>query len=157
MGQPGSVSEYKVKAVFLYNFTHFIDWPESVFDDEYSPFIIGVIGSNPFGNNLEEAIAGERLRSHIMRVQYFDSVDEIIDCHILYINTRDPDEMKRILAGVAKRSILTVSDTPNFIRWGGMVRFFTEESKIRLEINNTLAKARAIKISSKLLRVAIVQ
>ncbi|MEO5905747.1 MAG: YfiR family protein [Saprospiraceae bacterium] len=150
-------SEYKLKAVFIYNFIHFIDWPESTFEDSYDAFIIGIVGGDPFGTYIDEAVAGERIKSHRIIVERFNEAEDIEKCHILFINTHDPDETKRILNVTASRNILTVSDTPNFIRWGGMVRFFTEADRIRLEINNTLARARELKISSKLLRVAIVQ
>ena len=155
--QLATASEYKVKAVFLFNFTHFIDWPEEAFEDGYSPFVIGMIGGDPFGTFLEQAVSGERINAHVIRIERYDNIQDIKACHILYVNTRDPEEIKRILAAVSNRSILTVGDTPNFIRWGGMVRFYTQESKIKLEINNTLARSRQLKISSKLLRVATVQ
>lgn len=156
-GQALTAAEYKVKAVFIYNFIHFIDWPESTFEDSYDPFVIGIVGGDPFGTYIDEAVKGERIKAHRISVERFKDAADIKKCHILYINTHDPDETKKILNVASKKHILTVSDTPNFIRWGGMVRFFTEENKIRLEINNTLAKARELKISSKLLRVAIVQ
>lgn len=151
------VPEYKIKAVFLYNFTHFIDWPADAFESEYSPFIIGIIGHDPFGTFLEDAIEGERLKTHIIRLEHYTDISEVNKCHILYVGSSNPDDIRRIINAVGRKSILTVSDTPNFIRLGGMVRFFTEENKIRLEINNTLAKTRDLSISSKLLRVATVQ
>ena len=147
-------SEYQVKAVFLYNFTHFIDWPPASFDSPYAPFIIGVAGNDPFGAALEAAVQGERIGSHLIRIEHYKSAGEIGRCHILYVGSQDPDEIKNILSVVNGRNILTVGDTPNFIRWGGMIRFYTEENKIRLQINNTAAKTARLKISSKLLRVS---
>lgn len=152
-----SASEYQLKAVFIYNFSHFIDWPETSFETSYAPFVIGIIGRDPFGPYLEQAIKNERIRSHIMEVKHFDNVLEANKCHMLYINLQDPEEIKQALAAVSGRPILTVGDSPNFVRWGGLVRFYTEENRIRLEINNTVAKARKLQISSKLLRVATVQ
>ena len=152
--QSNVAKEYQIKAVFLYNFTHFIDWPNEAFEYQYSPFIIGIIGNDPFGPFIEATIEGERIGSHVIRSQRYKSISEIKDCHILYIASKDPDEIKRILKAVEGKNILTVGDTPNFTRWGGMIRFYTEEGKIRLQINNTVAKAEGLKISSKLLRVA---
>ena len=152
--QTAAPKEYQIKAVFLYNFTHFINWPEEAFENQYAPFIIGIVGKDPFGPALADAIADERIGSHLIRIKRFNSIKEIEKCHILYIGTPDPDEIKSILSAVAKQNILTVSDSPNFIRWGGMIRFYTDQNKIRLQINNTLAKAAGLKISSKLLRVS---
>src|SRR6185295_17077931 len=52
-------SEYQVKAVFLFNFTQFVDWPAQSFADARAPFVIGVLGRDPFGSALDEAVRGE--------------------------------------------------------------------------------------------------
>lgn len=152
-----SASEYKIKAVFLYNFTHFVELPPQSFDDLYSPLIIGIIGGDPFGPFIDEAVADERVKTHIIKVKRYADISEMEKCNILYINEQDPEAIRHILSTVADKSILTVSDTPNFIRWGGLIRFYTENNNIRLEINNTAARRKEITISSKLLRVATVQ
>lgn len=152
--QTETTPEYQVKSVFLYNFTHFVEWPVYAFESNYSPFVIGVIGGDPFGTYLDQTIAEERTGSHIIRVVRYNSIKDIGACHILYVAAQDPEEIREILQAVSQRPILTVGDTPNFTRWGGMVRFYTEAGKIRLQVNNTLAKENGLKISSKLLRVA---
>lgn len=152
--QTSNASEHQVKAVFLYNFSHFVDWPADAFESPYEFFIIGVIGNDPFGNALEAAVEGERIGTHVIRIQRYDDVSQIRNCHILFVAEHDPDEVRRIINTTSGKPILTVGDTPNFIRWGGMIRFYTEENKIRLQINNTAAKNALLKISSKLLRVS---
>lgn len=152
--QTGYASEYQVKAVFLYNFTQFVDWPPRAFEGSYDPIVIGIVGKNPFGPYIEAAVSGERIGSRILRVEYFASARDITNCHILFVGTEDPDEIRRILRVAEQKNILTVGDNPNFVRWGGIIRFYTEENKIRLHINNTAAKAAGLRISSKLLRVA---
>lgn len=152
--QSSSAKEYQIKAVFLYNFTHFIDWPPTAFESSYAPFVIGIIGNDPFGSYLDAAVESERIGTHLIKLNRYSSVADIQKCHILYVASNDPEEIKRILQSVNGKNVLTVGDTPNFIRWGGMVRFFKEENKIRLQINNTVAKSARLKISSKLLRVA---
>ena len=152
--QSATASEYQVKAVFIYNFTHFINWPEKAFDSQYDSFVIGIIGNDPIAQYVETAIANERVGSHVLRFERFNSIEDIGKCHILYVASKDPDEIREILEKVNGKNILTVGDTPNFVRWGGMVRFYTEEGRIRLQINNTIAKEEGLKISSKLLRVA---
>ena len=147
-------AEYQLKAVFLYNFTRFIDWPVDAFDSPYTPFVIGIIGDDPFVPFVQAAVHGERLGTHLIHLKRFESIDQIEDCHILYIASKNPDELKSMIKDVSGKNILTVGDAPNFARYGGMIRFYTEQSKIRLQINNTAAKAEGLKISSKLLRVA---
>jgi hypothetical protein len=62
--QDAVLPEYKVKSVFIFNFTKFVDWPSTSFESEDSPFIIGIIGNNPFGNYLEETVLGEKVGPH---------------------------------------------------------------------------------------------
>lgn len=145
---------YQVKAVFLYNFTRFVDWPSTTFTSPQDTFTIGILGKDPFGSYIDETVTGEKLGTHPIKIERYENLKDLINCQILYINIPDQEYVKSILAATSKLSILTVSDEPDFNRWGGMVRFFTESNKIRLEINTNVSKAAQLEISSKLLSVA---
>lgn len=152
--QTGRASEYRVKAVFLFNFAQFVDWPADAFPDSTAPFVIGVLGSDPFGDLLDQTVSGEQLRGRPFQVRRYQTVDEIKACHILFIHQPDGDRMGEILSRLRDRPILTVSDDADFADQGGMVRFVNDRSHIRLEINPGAAQAANLTISSKLLRVA---
>ena len=152
--QNATPAEYQVKAVFLYNFTKFIDWPSTVFRTPSDPFIIGIIGNDPFGSYLDETVAGEKFGTHPIQVKRFSDAHSASDCQILYIGSHDQEFTKRVLSEVASKSVLTVSDIPSYYRWEGIVRFVTENNKIRLHINLEQSRASDLVISSKLLSVA---
>ncbi|MBK6399250.1 MAG: YfiR family protein [Bacteroidetes bacterium] len=152
--QKGANSEAKIKAVFLYNFTRFVEWPARSFSSETAPFVIGIIGEDPFGAYIEQAIVGEKVNSHPIVIRRFNSIAEIEDCHILFVNLHDGGMIKQVVAHVSGKNILTVSDANNFAGWGGIIRFYSEESKVKIEINTTAAKAAQLSISSKLLSVS---
>jgi len=152
--QDKTAAEYQVKAIFLYNFTQFIDWPETAFNKPDDPFVIGIIGDDPFGSYLDEAIAGEKIGNHPIKVKRFNDLRKISGCHMLYINSSDEDWVGSILTLVSGKNILTVGDAPSFNKWGGIIRFYNEENKIRLQINVAGSKAAQLSISSKLLSVA---
>src|SRR5688572_6563589 len=67
--------EYQLKAVFLYNFTQFVEWPEQTFTSSQAPMVIGILGPDPFGNYLEEIIAGERINGHPLLIKRFKTVE----------------------------------------------------------------------------------
>lgn len=149
--KPGA-REYQIKAVFLFNFAQFVEWPAASFK-ETNNIVIGVLGNDPFGNYLEETIRGEQVGGHPLVVYRFKQIEDVKVCHILFMNV--PDNMvKQTVAGLKSRSILTVSDAAGFTQHGGMIRFFTEEKKTRIRINLTAAKSAELTISSKLLRLA---
>ena len=81
-------------------------------------------------------------------------MDEVKKCQILFINISNKEQLDQVFKSLEGRSILTVGDSRNFIRQGGMVRFFTENDKIKFQINAEAAKAAGLTISSKLLRLA---
>ncbi|MCW3083138.1 MAG: YfiR family protein [Bacteroidetes bacterium] len=151
--QPSS-RESQVKAVFLFNFTQFIEWPAKTFPDAESPLIIGILGDDPFGNYLEQATTNEKINSHPLIIQHYKTVDEIKKCHILFVNISNKEQLDLVFKSLEGKSILTVGDSRNFIRQGGMIRFFTDNDKIKFQINVEVAKAAGLTISSKLLRLA---
>jgi len=87
-------------------------------------------------------------------IKRFQHVNDIKNCHILFISAKEAGRVKDILSAVQNRSILTVSDMRNFTNAGGMISFFTKDNKIKLMINPAAARAAELNISSKLLRVA---
>lgn len=145
---------YRVKAVFLYNFAQFVTWPEKAFAKADSPLVIGVLGRDPFGRILDETVRGEVVNGRKLEVRRFRSVTEVKECHILFISPSEQPRMLPILDALQGRSILTVGETEQFAINGGVIRFLSEQNKIRFRINTEAAEAAGLTISSKLLRLA---
>jgi hypothetical protein len=153
-GQAATASDVQVKAVFLFNFAQFVDWPPDALPDSQAPLVIGILGGDPFGDVLDATVRGERRGARPFVVQRYQRVDDITRCDILFINRSAGDAPEEILARLKNRPILTVSDADRFAERGGMIRFVTDRSRIRLQINPLAAEAAHLTISSKLLRVA---
>jgi hypothetical protein len=147
-------TEYDIKAVFLYNFSHFVEWPQEAFNGSDAPFVIGILGEDPFRSYIDKTVEGEKVNGHSIVIKRFQHVNDIKNCHILFISAKEAGRVKDILSAVQNRSILTVSDMRNFTNAGGMISFFTKDNKIKLMINPAAARAAELNISSKLLRVA---
>ena len=144
----------QVEAVFLFYFSQFVGWPPSAFPGPQSPIVIGVLGNDPFGGALDEAVAGERVNGRPVVVQRLRSVDEASGCQILYISSSEAAQLPQILGALKGHNILTVSDAGRFAQSGGMIRFVLIDSHVRLRINAHAAQAAGLTLSSKLLRVA---
>jgi hypothetical protein len=146
--------EYQVKAVFLFNFAQFVEWPPQSFENAAAPFVIGVLGTDPFGAALEGAVRGETVEGRTFVIERYRSVTEIRHCQILFISRSEAGHIEDISAALAGHSILTVSDIEDSAQRGVMIRFVAESNRIRLRINADAAKAAGLSISSKLLRPA---
>lgn len=150
-------TEYQVKAVFLFNFSQFVDWPPPAFSHQQAPLGICVLGSDPFGTGLDEIVRGESVNGRPLSVRRYGRVEDVADaCHILFIGRSERERSAQILASLQGRSILTVGDFEGFARAGGVIRFVTVGNKIRLHVNLEAAKAANLTISSKLLRPAYI-
>lgn len=153
-GQTAPSPEYQLKAVFLFNFAQFVEWPPSAFPDSTTPLIIGVLGEDPFGPYLDETVRDEKVNDRPLVVRRYRDVDEITTCHILFVSRREKARLGAILGSLKGRSVLTVSDADRFASQGGMIRFVTERGRIRLRVNLEAAQAAHLTLSSKLLRPA---
>ncbi|MEO6005639.1 MAG: YfiR family protein [Opitutus sp.] len=146
--------EYQIKAVFLFNFAQFVEWPTDAFASAQAPIVIGIFGLDPFEDYLDELVKGEHVGSRPLLVHRYKTREEIAGCHILFVSRSEEAEVRSLLDHLKRRPILTISDVDTFTREGGIIRFATENGKIRLKINVEVAKASGLAISSKILRPA---
>jgi hypothetical protein len=147
-------SEYEVKAVFLFNFSQFVSWPPAAFDKSDAPMIIAVLGTDPFGRELDSVVKGEHVGGHPIEVRRYQDVSEIKDCHILFIDRSETSSLGAIVDALRGRSILTVSDIDDAARAGVMIDLVKLNDRIRMRINLAAARASGLTISSQLLRPA---
>ena len=147
--------EYRVKAAFLWNFAKFIQWPTNAFTKDAAPFVIGVLGENPFGEDLERTVRGKQINTHPIEVKAFRAVPEAKQCHMLFVSNSETNRLTDLFKSLRGSPILTVGETEQFADAGGMINFVFEGNKIRFQINDDAARAADLKISSKLLSLAV--
>lgn len=146
--------EYPLKAVFLLNFAQFTDWPTNAFAASDSPLVIGVLGDDPFGALLDDAVRGETMNGRKFVVERYRRVEDIKTCHILFISQSEIKRLDKTVENLKGKPILTVSEIDGSAYRGVCVRFITENNKIHLRINTDALQAAKLTMSSKLLRVA---
>ncbi|MEE4248694.1 MAG: YfiR family protein, partial [Kangiellaceae bacterium] len=100
-------NEYQLKAVFLYNFANFINWPSTAFADENSPFLICVLGDDPFQEDLDLTIEDQEARGRALEVARFEGYDEVAPCHILFISESQQFNLAEIYRFTCQYPILT--------------------------------------------------
>ncbi|HXS97354.1 MAG TPA: YfiR family protein [Candidatus Limnocylindrales bacterium] len=150
--KPEEPSEYKVKAAFLMNFTKFVEWPPSAFADSSSPLTICVIGDDPFGSDLDQAVEGETAGGRRLAVQRMRRTPAPKTCQVLFIPRNEKGTAELLQA--AGPGVLTVGDRDNFLSEGGMVTFVLHARHVRFDINLPAASKAGLTISARLLAVA---
>jgi len=150
----GPDKEHRIQAVFLFNFAQFVDWPESAFRGPKDPLVVGILGDDPFDDFLDEVVKGESVRDHPIVVKRFKRLEDITDCHVLFIGANEAARLDGLVASLKDRKILTVGESRDFLQQGGMIRFVEEDGKVRFKINLEAVQGADLSVSSKLLKVA---
>lgn len=145
--------EYQVKAVYLYNFGRFVEWPAAAAGSDNS-FTICILGRDPFGAVLDTTLSGEAVGNLKLVAKRISSLREAVACRILFISSSEAARAREVLAHVEKLPVLTVSDMPGFTGNGGMIQFVLKENKVRFEVNLAAADKAGLSFSSQLLKVA---
>jgi hypothetical protein len=159
-GLPGGLwaaavlTEYEVKAGFLYHFGWFVEWPAAAVQAQAPAFTIGVLGTPPFGAVLDDVMRGKSIRDRPVVVKYYRRVEEAISSPILFISASEESQLSEILAGLGGASVLTVSDIVHFAERGGMIGLRLVSQKLRFDINLDATERAGLKLSSQLLRLA---
>lgn len=153
--QQARPGEYQVKAAYLYNFSRFIEWPPLPAADKDEPFVICVLGKDPFGSVLDATLSGEGIAGQSLVARRLSKLQDALACRILFVGASEEDHLKEIFAVLGKSSVLTVSDIPRFSERGGMIEFVLKGDKVRFEVNVSNAADAGLTVSSDLLKVAI--
>jgi hypothetical protein len=154
LGADVSFSEYQVKALFLFNFAKYVDWPAEAFSSGTSPIIIGIVGQDNFADNLKHAVEGKSINGRSIVIKHIASDAELGGCHVLFISSSENSRFEAILGKTSTLPVLTVSEREQSSRKSAIVNFILAEKKVRLEIDLDAARQTNLRISSKLLRVA---
>lgn len=154
-------SEYFVKAVYLFNFIKFIEWPGQYALSQRGEANVCIAGKDPFGAELQyiEKASTDKLKLKILRGV---SDDQMKECHMLFISTSEEGRLGDILAQLRALPVVTVSEIPGFADRGGMIGFVNVEKniglfskeQIRLEINKKAASGVNLRVDANLLEIA---
>lgn len=147
--------EHQVKAAFLYNFARFVEWPPDAPEGDGS-FVIGVFGPDATSRALEATVEGKSVGGRTIQVRPVKSQDEARQCHMLFVGSEASDQLRPMLKAVRGSAVLTVGDSEAFAREGGIVNFVMQDHHVRFAVNTDAAARAGLKISSKLLQLAII-
>jgi hypothetical protein len=141
-----------VKASFLYKLASFVDWPANSFASNFDPFVICVVGKDPFGPVLDRAVAGQRAGSRMIVVKRLARAPRDSGCQIMYLGGSTAQPVKDALDAVHATPVLTVTDEASA---AGVIDFALDKGTVRLRVDNQLAAEDGLSISSKLLGLAM--
>ncbi len=153
-GQTGGTTGYEVKAAFLFNFAKFIEWSPDAFATPQSPFVICVLGQDPFGNILDDTLQGKTVGERAFTVQRLKDKADIRHCHMVFVSYFESAHLAEIVESLRGAHVLLAGESNNFAAAGGTIEFTLEDSHVHFTINTDAANRSGLKFSSKLLALA---
>ena len=155
-GQSSGVAEYDVKATFLYDFAKFVDWPANTTASNRSPFVLCIVGADPFGSALDRIVRGQRIDQHEIVIRRVRNSDDLTVCQIAFVSRAENKNLSGILDRLKGSSTLVVGDAQDFARRGGGIQLYLEDNAVHFSINVDSVQRSHLAISSNVLALATI-
>jgi len=152
--QDSRPTDYQVKAAYLTNLGRFVNQWSAKTGSPDETFDICVLGQDPFGPDLDRAVKGEKIGASPLAAKRIPAPQDVAGCRVLYISGSGDTQLSAVLAALGTAPVLTVSDSPDFVKRGGMIQLVLDGDHVRFEINIAAARRAGLTLSSELLKLA---
>lgn len=146
--------ETEVRAVYLYNFARYFEWPAAAFPRADTPIRICVQASDGFAAALARAVAGETINGRRLEAVRLRPSANRRGCHLVYLSATNGGRVAASLAPLKGQPLLTVGEDDRFLEHGGMIRFRRIDNRVRFDINLGAVRRSGLNVSARLLGVA---
>jgi hypothetical protein len=143
---------FRVQAMYIYNFTRYVNWPAEY---EATSFVIGILGECEVVEELRAFTRGKKVGNKPITVVCFNNVSDITQCHILYVPHHKSEDINKIQSKVSKSNSLIICETPGSINAGAAISFIYTENKLKFELNSENANKYGLTVSSTLCNMAM--
>ncbi len=143
--------ETAVKAAYLYKFAPFVGWPQAA-GRTGQPFVVCVVGADPFGAVLDRAVAGQKVGDRPIAIRRLAAAAHDSPCEIAFLGGSRAQSVKDELAALYGAPVLTVTDGSPVT---GVIDFALTQGRVRFRVDDQVAAEDGLTISSKLLGLAI--
>lgn len=152
--QYSGFKDYNVLASFVYNLTQNVELPNNKGSTN-----LCTISGNPVDKvpSILKKIFNAKKEQDIKVLSYSNiyEVKNIRICDYIYISTSERKDISKIIERTQNLPIVTISNSWDFAKNGGVIGFILEEGvDATLEINLSTAKKNNIVINAQLLKIA---
>jgi hypothetical protein len=151
---PQDVTEFQVKAAYLYKFGSYIEWPANAFATAESPLTIGVRGADVLANELIRIAVDHTVNGHPIIVRKLASEDSLKGVHMLFVGSENRERFSEIINSTKGLPILTVTEGEQALTRGSMINFVLVDGRVRFEASPKAARQSNLTISARLLAAA---
>jgi hypothetical protein len=150
-----TVLERRVKAAFLVKFPDYVEWPDGSFARPDAPFVIGVAGDEALVQELAQAVREKALDGRPLQVRSLKAGASLAGVHLLYVARDDTARVMQSLGTAAGQHMLLVTEVEGALQQGSVINFVMSGGRVKFEISLESASRQGLRLSSRLLSVAI--
>jgi hypothetical protein len=149
--QQAPMSEAQVKAMFVYNFLKFVEWPVDTSIGAKDPFVVLIIGEGATADATEQFLESKSIGDRPLVVRRIRWDQSLAGARAAFVVERDAKKLHRVLDAAAAAGVLTIGEGEGFTTQGGVIGLLVEDRKVRFDVDTTAAQTAGLRVSSKLL------
>ncbi len=146
--------ERSVKAAFLYKFAGYVEWPAAAFAAPAAPLVIGVAGGDDIAAELLQIVPGRNVDQHPVAVRRVKEGDPLDGLQILFVGADQP-RGGALIRAAQQHPVLVVTEAESGMPPGSALNFVLSGGKVRFMAAPEAAERNGLKLSSRLLGVAL--
>jgi len=155
VAEPSPQPEQQVKAAFLYKFLSYVEWPAGAIGAASTPIVIGVLDADDIADELRTVVAKRRIGQHPLEVRRGDESNALDGVNVLFVGAGGADALSRLAPKAHEKSVLLVSDFANGLAAGSVINLVVVDNRVRFEVSLEAAERSDLKLSSRMLAVAM--
>lgn len=154
LAQTETASEQQIKAVFIYKFCLYIEWPPGTFNDPHTPLTIGVVDADDIAAELEIKSKDRTIDGRPLAVRRLDSTSSLDNVQLLFISHTQQNKLPHWIALAKKYPLLVITEMPSGLDAGSSINFALQDNRVRFDVGLTAVQRQGLKLSAQLLQVA---
>lgn len=151
VGSLSAQSSEKYQALFIYNFTRYIEWPAT----NSSEFVVGVLGKSSVYSELLTIAEGRKVGIQTIKVKRFASASEVDNCHILFVSTEASAQVASLSPALISKNTLIITERSGLISKGAGINFVLDEGKQKFQMSKTNMQKTGLKVNAQLADMAL--
>ena len=145
------MGESQVKAMFVYNFLKFVEWPSNPSVGARDPFVVLIIGEGETADATERFLESKTIGERPLVVRRIRWDQSVAGARAVFVLERDERKLHRVLEAADAAGVLTIGEGESFTTSGGVIGLLVEDRRMRFDVDTSAAQSAGLRVSSKLL------
>ena len=145
-------SNARIKAIYIYNFTKYIEWPENYRE---GTFIIGFIGNNSaLFNELSKMALSKKVGTQSIEIRNISTIDDNTKFNIIFVLSDNSGQLTDVITKAKGKSTLMITEKPGMAQKGAAINFIVEDNKQKIEMNKANIEKYKLKVATNLVQMS---